>query len=860
MTAAEARVSPPPTLDVIPDNIPDDLKSVHQFLCWGWEYRDGKWTKPPLNAHREGYAKSTDPKTWASFEVAFDAYRRRKLAGIGLALSASDLFFFIDLDHCRDRETDEIDFWAIAILETFKHTYQEVSPSGTGMRIIGRGRLPKGPHTKRIESARPGAKIELFDSGKYTTLTGHRHGFATSTVDCQKALDVFHADLFPPAEPHKAAFHSTSQGGDDDEQRLEQARKSPLFVSLFDRGDTSGHGNDHSAADQALCNLLAFWFGPDRSRIDRNFRRSGLMREKWDKKHHGDGRTYGQGTIDKALEGRTEFYSQRGRGVWRVVEGGRSEPPPPDDEPSPNPPHAEDPEIEQSTPREAIDAGNQDLEFISAQAWRALRRWNTPPRLFRFGGVPVRIEGNEDDAVPVAQTLTEDRLSHELARSAEWFKVNQKGDQKAASPPPRVIKDMLASPSYPLPALVSIVQTPVFAPDGSLQLDPGYHEAARSYYAPAPGFTVPAVSDAPSDDELDQAKSLIVDDLLGEFSFISQAKLANTVALFLDPYVRNLIDGPTPLRLIEAPTPGSGKGLLADVILRAAIGRRINIMPAANDDDEWRKRVTAQLSQLPAAILIDNLTSALDSGALASALTTTWWNDRRLGAHEMIRVPIRCVWLATANNPTMSTELARRTVRIRLDPKVDRPWQHTGFRHEDLRGWADEHRPQLVWTALTLIRSWIVNGQPMGNMRLGSFERWAAVQGGILANAGISGFLSNLEEFYEASDLEGAIWRQFVDLWFDKFNEREVGVADLFGLAQNVEGFDFGKGSERSQRTSFGMALNQQRDRVIGDCRLVQIRTVRRLKQWRLIKSRPGGNPFDAFRPDSEPGDDQWTR
>ncbi|MGI8406418.1 MAG: hypothetical protein ACR2OE_16935 [Thermomicrobiales bacterium] len=512
--------------------------------------------------------------------------------------------------------------------------------------------------------------------------------------------------------------------------------------------------------------------------------------------------------------------------------------------------------------RPAIDAGNQDLEIASAQGWAAIQRSNDPPRLFRFGGVPVRVEGSEDGDVPVAQTLTEDRFGHELARSAFWFKITQKGEEKPASPPSRVIRDMLAAPSYPLPALLAIVQAPIFAADGSLQTEPGYHDAGRSFYAPAPDFIVPPVPEHPNDQDVEHAKSLIVDDLLGEFPFISKAELANTVALFLDPYIRNLIDGPTPLRLIEAPTPGSGKGLLADVILRAAIGRHVNIMPAANDDDEWRKRVTAQLSQLPIAILIDNLTSALDSGALASALTTTWWNDRRLGSNEMIRVPIRCVWLATANNPSMSTELARRTVRIRLDPKVDRPWQRTGFRHEDLRGWADDHRPQIVCAALTLIQAWIQAGRPMGAIRLGSFEQWAAVHGGILATIGIDGFLGNLEEFYEASDVEGAIWRQFIDLWFDRFNESEVGVADLFKVAEGVEGFDFGKGSERAQRITFGRKLGQQRDRVIGDCRVVQTRTVQRVKRWRLIKSRPGGNPFDAFHgnPNHQAGDDPWTR
>ncbi len=858
MAAIEREGTPPASLPVNPDGIPDEIKAVDQHLCWDWEYRGDRWTKPPLQAIGTGYAKSTDPATWAPFDDAFSAYRRRALAGVGFSLSATDPFFFIDLDNCRDPETGTIDPWATAIIRRFPHTYREVSPTATGVKIIGHGRLPGTQHVKPIVGARPQAKIELFDRGKYTTLTGHRCDGAPDYLgDCQAALDALYADLFPPAD---RASTAPPAGDEDDDRRLDRARSAVnggQFSALFDRGDTSAHGGDDSSADMALANLLAFWFGPDPARIDRAFRRSALMREKWDKRHHGDGRTYGQGTIDEALAGRTDFY-QPHRPPLRIIDGGqhgggagdgrsgdgagggKGGGKGGDDTATPPPAGPDD-------GRPEINAGDQNLERISAKAWAALQRANDPPRLFRFGGVPVRVEDAEDDAIPVAQTITKERLSHELARAAVWFKQTEREGTKSAAPPTRMLEDMLAAPAYPLPSLLSIVQTPVFAPDGSLHACPGYHPAGRTFYAPAPGFAVPPVPDRPTAEDVARAKALILDELLGEFPFVDDAERANAVALFLDPYVRNLIEGPTPLRLVEAPTPGSGKGLLADVVLRPAVGRRINVMPAANDDDEWRKRVTAQLVQSPAAILIDNIVNALDSGALSSALTATWWTDRRLGAHEMVRVPVRCVWLGTANNPTFSTELARRTVRIRLDPKVDRPWQRTGFRHDDLRGWADANRAELVWSALVLGRHWVDAGSPKGTVRLGSYERWAEVLGGILANAGIDGFLGNLEAFYETADIEGAIWRQFVILWFEKYGEAEVGVADLFDLATSVDGFDFGKGSERSQKTAFGTALNKQRDRVIGEYRVVNTRTVRRLKRWRLIRARPTDNPFTAF-------------
>ncbi len=329
MAAVEREGIPPATLSVEPDTIPDELKTRDQFLCWDWEFRDPRWTKPPLRARGSGYAKSTDPTTWAPFDVAIAAYQQRDLAGIGFALTADDTFFFLDLDHCRDPETGEISAWARPILRLFRHTYQEVSPTGTGIKIIGVGQISGDKHTKPMDGkpgAKPGAKVELFDTEKYTTLTGHRcHASAAHLGDCQAALEVLYTDLWPTPTDAPAPPTAVTTSHDDDDRRLERARASSngvRFSALFDRGDTGDYGGDASAADQALCNMLAFWFGPDPARVDRMFRRSALMREKWDKKHYGDGRSYGQGTIDTALAGRAEFYQSRPR--LRVVTGGKS--------------------------------------------------------------------------------------------------------------------------------------------------------------------------------------------------------------------------------------------------------------------------------------------------------------------------------------------------------------------------------------------------------------------------------------------------------------------------------------------------------------------------------------------------------
>jgi putative DNA primase/helicase len=134
-------------------------------------------------------------------------------------------------------------------------------------------------------------------------------------------LQAFHASVFssdnPETKPNgkTAAQTETYSPLDlDDEQVLTKASNAAngaKFRALFYEGDFSNYPSlpTQSEADLALCEMLAFWLGKDHSRIDRLFRRSALMRSKWDEKHYSDGRTYGQGTIDKAISNTTETYS-----------------------------------------------------------------------------------------------------------------------------------------------------------------------------------------------------------------------------------------------------------------------------------------------------------------------------------------------------------------------------------------------------------------------------------------------------------------------------------------------------------------------------------------------------------------------
>jgi len=493
-----------------------------------------------------------------------------------------------------------------------------------------------------------------------------------------------------------------------------------------------------------------------------------------------------------------------------------------------------------------LDADEKRLEIISSQAWAALLEANTPARLFLHAGRPARFEA-DGDAVAALQELTPERLRYELARAAEWWarrKVNGVWHDVPAMPPKDVVADMLAHPvgALRLPPVDRIVRAPVFAADGTLQAASGYHPAGRVIVCPPEGLHVPDPPTAPTDHDI-KAAVVLIDELITDFPFVNGADRAAAFALLLVPFCRDMIDGPTPLHLFEAPAAGTGKGLLAAVALIPAVGDDLGTMTQGRDEDEWRKRISTCLREGKAAILIDNVTHALDSGVLSSALTTTLWSDRLLGTLDPLNLPVRCAWVATGNNPTLSTEIARRSIRCRLDSKTDRPFQRdpATFRHPSLREWAREHRAALIGAALTLVQAWLAAGRPSPAVRpLGSYESWTRVIGGILHRAGIEQFLDNLDDLYERADSEGAVWRRFVEAWWDDYEDREVGVADLYAIAAEMEDFDLGKGQERSQKTVLGKGLARRADMVLGRFRIEAAGAKKRLAQWRLTPTRPG--------------------
>ncbi|WP_257300554.1 hypothetical protein [Haloarchaeobius sp. FL176] len=300
--------------------LPEVIREREQWVCWREEKREGKPTKIPVMPGTGRFASSTDPETWGEFEQALEYAETEYADGVGFVFTDDDPIVGVDLDDCRDPETGEANDAARDIIDRLD-SYTEVSPSGTGFHVLIRGELPDGRNRR--------GSVELYDTARFFTVTGDHVADTPSRIARrQDALTAVHREYVQDTETNTDSDSGHRDAADErsattrpvdvesdleDEELLEKARNASNG-SKFDRlwnGSTAGY-DSQSEADMALSCLLAFWTGGDQTQADRLFRRSGLLREKWDEVHYADGSTYGEKTIERAVATTSEFYEPTG--------------------------------------------------------------------------------------------------------------------------------------------------------------------------------------------------------------------------------------------------------------------------------------------------------------------------------------------------------------------------------------------------------------------------------------------------------------------------------------------------------------------------------------------------------------------
>gem|GEM_PF-546096 len=441
---------------------------------------------------------------------------------------------------------------------------------------------------------------------------------------------------------------------------------------------------------------------------------------------------------------------------------------PPADTPAPPTRPAKRPDI--------VHNGRQ-LDGLAAEALDALMAANEPPTLFVRAGQLARLRQDEETR-PIIEALRTEHMRLALAEAADWWRSLKDGGLTATSPPNEVAVSVLAAGEWEMPPLAGVVELPVLRPDGTFATEHGYDAGTKLYHWHR-GEPYQPVPETPTADELAAAVAL-VDDVLCDFPWDTSADRANAWGLLLTPLVRAIV-GQVPMALVDAPEPGTGKGLLVSVAALITIGRSAALMAWPTDDTELEKKVTAALMAGNTMIIWDNVEGMIKSATLAAVLTADSWQGRVLGRSEMVMVPNRATWCATGNNIDVGGDLARRCYRIRLDARQAQPWKRTGFRHADLAGYVTEHRGDLLHALCTIVRSWWVAGRPMANSigAMGGYSSWVRTVGGILEHAGVGDFLGNLAEFHASADRDAQAWEAFLTAWSEYHGEASMTVAEL---------------------------------------------------------------------------------
>ncbi|HEX3642544.1 MAG TPA: hypothetical protein VHV10_14735 [Ktedonobacteraceae bacterium] len=863
-----------------------EMRPKKQWIRWCYAPdANGRLGKVPYQIN--GYkASTTNPKHWAYHEDAVkNLSDERNVDGKpydGIGFVFNDDYTGIDWDHCVN-EDGTIEDWAQRDIDRVA-TYCEFSPSRTGIHGIARALLPEktdkngkvtrpGKNVKLPGKNHPDAGEEIYCEGRFFTMTGDHLPSTPETIEHRQ-------------EEITALYQELEQLGKKTTTRSRQSQKAPLYpidisdLELIERaktatnglkfarlwdGDTSEYGNDDSAADQALCNLLAFWTAKDAARMDRLFRQSGLYRqEKWDRDARA-GEKYGEGTIERAIAECAETYSptylkSQINGKLAELDEIRYER------------HGETEEATVTDyERAEIILGDQ-LRNTRDQALHALWIANKDkPTIFVQSAQLVQIardEGNK--AIIIHMSVHE--MKNALTKAADFFKMRRipntdEAIPVPASPPNEIAETILAlNPSqWPFLPLEAIVETPVIRPDGSILDSPGYDEQTRLYYAPHRDLKHCKVPLNPSKLEM-QAALAVLKDIFADFPFVGKADEANAYGAMITPVIRPAVKRHVPLALIDAPIQGAGKGLMSDTISIIATGEPASILTAPANDDEWDKRITSILMNGSTIITIDNIPSRLQSAKLDAVLTADYWVSRLLGQSKMIKVPQRATWIATGNNIRLGGDLARRCYRIRLDPKVSKPWMRTGFRHDDLATYVTKHRGEIITAILTLVRGWFVAGQPIDASipNLGTFTGWAKMVGSILSFAGIEGFLTNLDKLYEEMDENNAQWANFLHAWRATFRSTAISVATLHNELTNPAGGlenpaggpladflpDGLQASLKEKPNSFKIILSKQLEKRLETCfgdenlRLERTRD-KHSKQWlwRVVAGDAGDPP-----------------
>ena len=579
----------------------------------------------------------------------------------------------IDLDHVEDRDIGKLKRWAEQLQAEAHGAYQEVTVSGSGLRIIG---TASGPEVQRKFTFErdTGAGVELYrDTARYITVSG---------------LEVGECAALPPIDGLIETLLARHGGGparmDDGPLDFNAADRQRLFDydALIRNGAPEGERSEAFAA--VVWHLAGQGWSPEQ------------IADELAKHPNGIGAKYAGRLLTEMSRCCQKWRAQK----RAAATGGPA-------------PAGEWPQI-------FITKG--ELPRVVDEAEEALL--GSGREVYQRGGLLVRpllvptIPANDDWKFT---PLTRPWLIEALTCAARFLKYNARAKAYVPVDAPDEVADALLSRSgkWKLPVLAGITRAPFVRRDGTLCETPDY-DAASGVLCKRGGDSFPPVPQQPSKADAAEALALL-DRLLDGFPFVSRA--ARAVAL--SDHARPPLDdrGAAP-RIHRASCrhrqePAGRHRCSAGDAAQDAGHQPRSARQRGGIGETARRRVAGR----GRCDLARQLRACPAEQLPLSALTQQTLNIRLLGMSKNVETPVNAAIYATGNNLTVVGDLTRRTLICGLDVHCERP---------ELRTFADDivdtvlrERGLLVAAALTVLRAWHVSGERVGVVPFGSFESWS---------------------------------------------------------------------------------------------------------------------------------------
>ncbi len=329
------------------------------------------------------------------------------------------------------------------------------------------------------------------------------------------------------------------------------------------------------------------------------------------------------------------------------------------------------------------------------------------------------------------------------------------------------------------------MEAPIITLDGRLIGGPGFDADSNLFLAfgKIAGYVPPP--SAPSFEDAEQSMSILLD-LIREFPLLDYEDRAAVLAGIITGLVRRILPA-APMFAITAPTPGTGKTLLAETFNIVMSNRRASVMSLGHDDTEAEKRLSGVLLAGDACIMLDNIVTPIGKNAhINQAVSQPMVQLRPLGGSGMISIPTNVLIVATGNNIAIVGDLKRRVVMIRMDAGTERPEQRT-FNRDHL---ADvfARRGELIRAALTITLAYLAAGAPAieGLHPLGGFAEWDRMVRRPLVWLGLHDPLKSSEGLREQDpDLEAM--RLLFTAWRMAFDDKPVTGAEVCATGMSTK-------------------------------------------------------------------------